>query len=128
MNETFFNDSLFGFQSSFSMFNIIFIVFLLFFFTVVAIIIFQNVRRFKRNNASPVLTVDATIISKRIDVRQSGTEHSSSGSTYYFVTFSLPSGDRMEFSIHGEEYGMLAERDIGKLTFQGTRYLNFTLN
>ncbi|MBS7238901.1 MAG: DUF2500 family protein, partial [Acetatifactor sp.] len=25
----------------------------------------------------------------------------------------------------GEEYGMLAEGDCGKLSFQGTRYLSF---
>lgn len=128
MNVPFFNDAFPGTQSSFSMFNIIFIVFFVLFFIVLAIIIFQNIRRFRRNNASPVLTVDATVISKRINVTQSGTEHSSSGSTYYFVTFSFPSGDRMEFSIHGQEYGMLAERDVGKLTFQGTRYLSFVLN
>jgi hypothetical protein len=31
----------------------------------------------------------------------------------------------MEFSVYGEEYGMLAEGDEGKLTFQGSRYLGF---
>lgn len=46
-------------------------------------------------------------------------------STRYYVTFQVESGDRMEFSVTGLEYGMLAEGDIGKLTFQGTRYLSF---
>ena len=32
---------------------------------------------------------------------------------------------RMEMNVRGSEYGMLAEGDVGKLTFQGTRYLNF---
>jgi len=31
----------------------------------------------------------------------------------------------MEFSVSGSEYGMLAEEDTGKLTFQGTRFLSF---
>ena len=31
----------------------------------------------------------------------------------------------MEFAIRGTEYGLLAEGDRGKLTFQGTRYLGF---
>ena len=31
----------------------------------------------------------------------------------------------MEFHISGKEYGILAEGDIGKLTFQGTRYHSF---
>ena len=33
---------------------------------------------------------------------------------------------RSEFHVSGKEYGMLAEGDIGTLTFQGTRYIDFT--
>ena len=49
----------------------------------------------------------------------------STSSTSYYVTFQVESGDRMELQVSGREYGMLAEGDIGKLTFQGTRYLSF---
>lgn len=31
----------------------------------------------------------------------------------------------MEFKVSGSEYGVLAEGDFGKLSFQGSRYLNF---
>lgn len=41
----------------------------------------------------------------------------------YYATFQVESGDRMELSVSGTEYGLLAEGDMGKLTFQGTRYL-----
>ena len=37
----------------------------------------------------------------------------------------VESGDRMELNLSGQEYGLLAEGDRGKLTFQGTRYLGF---
>ena len=46
-------------------------------------------------------------------------------STSYYATFQVESGDRMELSVTGTEYGLLAEGDRGKLTFQGTRYLGF---
>ncbi len=46
-------------------------------------------------------------------------------STTYFVTFQVDSGDRMELPVGGYEFGMLAEGDRGKLSFQGTRYLGF---
>ena len=46
-------------------------------------------------------------------------------STSYYATFEVESGDRMEFHLSGSEYGMLAEGDMGKLRFQGTRYLGF---
>ena len=56
----------------------------------------------------------------------SGTHgYHSTSSTSYYVTFQVASGDRMELPVTGSEYGMLAEGDIGKLTFQGTRYLSF---
>ena len=45
--------------------------------------------------------------------------------TSHYVTFQFESGDRTEFSLGGSQYGMLAEADIGMLTFQGTRYLGF---
>ena len=43
----------------------------------------------------------------------------------YYVTFQTERGDRMEFQVSGTEYGMFAEGDTGRLTFQGTRYLAF---
>lgn len=46
-------------------------------------------------------------------------------STTYYVTFQVESGDRMEMSVSGSEYGTLAKGDKGKLTFQGTRFLTF---
>ena len=46
-------------------------------------------------------------------------------STSYYVTFQVESGDRMELSVKSSEYGMLAEGDSGRLTFQGTRFLGF---
>ena len=48
--------------------------------------------------------------------------------TTYYVTFQVESGDRMELTVDGSEYGMLVEGDIGKLSFQGTRYLGFQRN
>jgi hypothetical protein len=50
--------------------------------------------------------------------------HTSSSTTYY-VTFEVESGDRMELKMTGEQFGLIAEGDKGRLTFQGTRYLGF---
>ena len=48
--------------------------------------------------------------------------------TSYYVTFQVESGDRMEFEVDGSDYGLLVQGDIGKLSFQGTRYLGFERN
>lgn len=42
-----------------------------------------------------------------------------------FITFELEGESRIEFSVIGKDFGLLMEGDIGKLKFQGTRYLGF---
>ena len=71
------------------------------------------------------------MVTKRMDVRHrnhnSGVDnmHHHTSSTTYYATFQVESGDRMELAVRDREYGLLVENDIGKLTFQGTRYLGF---
>ena len=105
------------------------------FITVFGLIIYRVVlsaQQYKRNNESPVLTVDAKVTGKRMDVNDyhhadmtNNTMDVGYSQSYYYVTFEVNSGDRMEFHVRSEEYSMLAEGDVGKLTFQGTRYLGF---
>ena len=60
--------------------------------------------------------------------RHGGTEHSrrhASSRTYYYATFQVESGDRMELEVPDREHGRLAEGDRGRLTFQGTRFQGF---
>ena len=89
-----------------------------------------------RNNHSPQETVDAWVVAKRMKVSGHGgtvaagnfsamnTIHSSTY-TQYFVTFELENGKRLELGVKDPEYGMLAEEDRGRLSYQGTRYLGF---
>ena len=108
---------------------IIFIIVIAFFVVVFA----KGIGQWNKNNHSPRLTVDATVVAKRTNVSHSSGSHNhttgmhSSGhtSTSYYVTFQVDSGDRMEFHVTGDEYGLLIEGDFGDLTFQGTRYLGF---
>jgi len=94
-------------------------------FIVVAV---KGIGQWNKNNHSPRLTVPVTVVAKRTDVshhHSGGEHHHTSTSTWYYVTFQVESGDRMEFHVAGHEYGMLIEGDSGNLTFQGTRYLGF---
>jgi|SRR6516162_4282726 hypothetical protein len=99
------------------------------FVIVIGTIIFKvtrSVGEWANNNAQPVLTVDARVMSKRTEV-SGNYGHNTGGHTWtaYFVTFEMDNGIRSEFSIGGRAYGMLAEGDEGTLTFQGTRYHGF---
>ena len=107
------------------------VLFFLVFGIVLAMFLVMAVRgigQWRRNNASPVLTVEAAVVAKREHVthhRHNNDQMMDSSSTSYHVTFEVESGDRMEFSVPGGEYGLLAEGDRGRLTFQGTRYQGF---
>lgn len=102
------------------------ILFVLVFSLIIGLIIFTIIRgltQWSKNNNSPKLSVPAQVVTKRS--KTSGGAGDSSASTSYYVTFQFDSGDRLELNLSGPEYGMLAEDDLGVLTFQGTRYHSF---
>ena len=121
----------FIFPILFLLFPILFLLFIgMFFFALIS-----NLRTWNKNNHSPRLTVPATVVAKRTDVSHSSSANAGDMSgahgydtstfTSYYVTFQVESGDRMEFEVDGSDYGLLVQGDIGKLSFQGTRYLGF---
>ena len=124
----------FGFNG-FYIFGVIFFIVFAIVIGMILYILVKGISTWNKNNHSPRLTVAANVVAKRIDI--SHQRHANAGdlsgahgyhttsSTWYYVTFQVESGDRMELSMNGSEYGMLAEGDYGKLTFQGTRYLGF---
>ena len=88
----------------------------------------RSAKQWNKNNHSPRLTVDAKVIARRAEIRRrntAGEHHHYASSTRYFVTFQVESGDRMELQLEGTQYGLLVEGDEGRLTFQGTRFLDF---
>ena len=116
------------------MFNIVFVVVALGFvlvFGLTLVSLFKSAKQRRKNSQSPVLTVDATAVTKRNELaryhHRVGTNHvnHSTVRTTYYVTFEVLSGDRMELEVPDSENGLLAERDTGKLTFQGTHYIAF---
>ncbi len=117
----------------FGFFGLFEVMFFLVFFLVLGVFIFTFVKgigEWNKNNNSPRLTVDATVVTKRNQVSHHHHNHGGTGmhtthSTTYYVTFEVESGDRMELRVGGHEFGMLVEGDFGKLTFQGTRYISF---
>lgn len=121
-----------------SSFDLMFTLFPIFFMIVFGIIVFgfiKGIAQWNKNNKSPVLTVDAKIVAKRSDVsyhhHNHGDNHAmnhTTSSTYYYVTFQVESGDRIELPVPSNEFGILVEGDVGRLTFQGTRFKGFQRN
>jgi Protein of unknown function (DUF2500) len=101
---------------------IFFILFALVFVGIAAFIVVSiigSIAEGIRNSASPEEQREASVVSKRMEVRG---DHAH---TWYYVTFELEHGNRVEFSLSGREYGMLVEGDRGLLFSQGTRFNDF---
>ena len=115
----------FGFQ----IMSIIGPLFFIFVFGMIIFIFLKSISQWNSNNKQPILSVAAKITSKRANTSHSTSTMndniSTSSSTSYYVTFEVESGDRMEFYVPSREFGLMAEGDVGKLTFQGTRFLEF---
>lgn len=114
--------------NSFTIFSAVFGLFFLVFIAVFVIILVKGVGQWNKNNHSPRLTVNATVVAKRNHVSRHhhGTDmHMHHTSSTYYVTFQVDSGDRMELVVPGNQFGLLVEGDRGNLTFQGTRFLSF---
>ncbi len=119
-------------------FEILFSLAIMIIIGIFIIIGIKSIGEWKSNNESPRLTVDAKVVTKRERVTHHS--HANAGdmtgahgysntiSTTYYITFEVESGERMEFHVNGREYGLLAEGDMGTLSFQGTRYLGFERN
>ena len=124
-----------GFDTGFDIMSALFPIIFLCILGVFVVAAIRGIATWNKNNHSPQLSVSARVVSRRTEVSQhsfanggdvTGAQgYTTSSSTWYYVTFEVESGDRMEFSVSGKEYGLLAEGDVGKLTFQGTRYLSF---
>ncbi|WP_432355633.1 DUF2500 domain-containing protein [Sporosarcina sp. A2] len=110
-------------DSFFDVFPIIFVIFFCIVGGIILFVFIKGAADWGKNNNSPKITVAAHVKTKRTNT--SGGSGDMSATTSYYVTFEYESGDRQEFQTTGEQYGMLAEGDIGKLNFQGTRYLGF---
>lgn len=115
-----------------NIFPIIFIVIFLIILSTFLFTIFFNLKQWRKNNKSPILTVDAKIVSRRQHISRRAHNHNDqihhTSSSKYFVTFEFESGDRLELNVPYNEFGYLVEGDTGKLTFQGTRFHKFERN
>jgi uncharacterized SAM-binding protein YcdF (DUF218 family) len=125
------------FGLAFRLFSVLVIVIIVAIIAVIAYTLVKGLSQRRSDNASPVLTVDARVVAKRLEVRGhqagtgvigangaiGGTAHTT---TRYYTTFELDHGSRLELAVDPQTYAMLTEGDAGQLTFQGTRFKDFS--
>lgn len=112
------------------MFNVMNTALPIFFFVILGIILISaagSLRKYFVNFRRPVLIVQSMVVSKRVEVslRHMPDTAENRSETKYYITFELESGDRLEFSVDGKEYGQYVEGDEGLLTFKGDLFRGF---
>lgn len=90
---------------------------------VFAAVIIRGLGQWSGNNASPIVTTAARVVTKRSEVHEGIGE--SRARMAYFATFETSSGERRELALPGREFGLIADGDTGQLTYQGTRFQGF---
>ena len=112
------------------LFGIMFYVPFVLFTVFLVLMLVKGIGQWNKNNHSPRLTVEATVVAKRQHTSHhhhggvDGIHHTSSDTSYY-VTFQFESGDRLELHVPRNQFGYMVEGDRGRLSFQGTRFLGF---
>ncbi|NOU72589.1 DUF2500 family protein [Paenibacillus sp. LMG 31458] len=88
------------------------------------ILIIKSLMAWSSNNASPIQSLDCKVVAKRMHV--SGGSGDSSASTSYYATFEFEDRRRLELRVGREQFGYIVEGDQGTLTYQGTRFKEFS--
>lgn len=78
------------------------------------------------NNASPIESMSCKVAAKRMHVSGGGGD--SSANTRYYATFEFQARKRLELRVGRDQFGYIVEGDQGILTYQGTRFKEFTRN
>lgn len=105
-----------------------FVIIRLIVLALIAFIILKNIYTWFRNNQAEVISVKAKLVTKRSNVSGGVNHINHMTSTSYYMTFEIGDHNRQEFKVKGSVYGKYAEGDVGNLVFQGTRFLDFTID
>ncbi len=116
-----------GFNFMFLFMGVMFVITSLLVTGVFIFVFSKGIKEWNKNNNSPRVTVEATVLAKRMNTTRHRSAHHAGHHTHthYYITFEVESGDRTELAVPSSEYGLIIEGDHGKLTFQGTRFLSF---
>ena len=104
-------------------------------FVIVLVLLIVKLARRGRDERSPLLTVPATVVVKRVDVihHHNPVAGDTTGAHGYYitpsqsfrVTFRLESGEMKEFQVSEAEYAGLNEGETGRLLHQGAIFRGF---
>jgi Protein of unknown function (DUF2500) len=112
----------------------IFIIMLVLIFIVASLgfltAMFDNCKIWTYGGVKPIETVEAKVVNKRVKVFHDTQSFgdmipSYNYATSYYITFEIKGEEKIEFSLTVVEFENINEGDIGMLSYQGCRLLEF---
>ncbi len=120
---------MFGIDTDLDAFKIIafaFPILFIFVFASIFLTLLKVLKQWNINNKQPKISVSAKLITKTTKViQQKRNNYIIPSPTSYSLTFEVESGECIELHVDGITYGKFIENEIGILTFQGNRFINF---
>ena len=116
------------FESSANFYTVSFIAM---FCIVVGLSLIIVARQWWKNRHSPLIVTQATILDKRIEEHYIRSKRSASAGyrtrkvLIYYITFNLEGGEHIELRTNEQVYSKFQNGDCGKLTFKGSKYIEF---
>ncbi len=117
-----------SFGSPFDNFMFSAVPFFIFIIFAIVIMVFitsfvKGIGQYLRNNSIPEENAPARLVAKRTHTW--GGHGNMSAHTSYYATFELENGERLEFPVSSQFFGMHVEGDAGMLNHRGTRFIGF---
>lgn len=113
--------------------NFIMLSFIIMFCAVILLSLVIVLWQWHKNKQSPLIVTQATVLTKRIEKHSRQTRNASGFGTrthkfkLYYVTFQLEGGENIELLINVKVYNVIRKGQQGKLTFKGSKYLDFEI-
>lgn len=111
--------------------NFYMISFIVMFSIIIGLSLIIIIRQWWKNKKSPLIVTQSTISGKRIEEHYIRSKRSNSLGyrtrkvLIYYITFSLEGGEHIELRTNESVYLDLKNGDYGKLTFKGSKYIEF---
>jgi len=83
----------------------------------------KGIGQYMRNSSTPQESIPVRLVAKRTHMW--GGHGNMSAHTSYYATFETERGERLEFAVNSQFFGMHVEGDSGMLTHKGTRFIDF---
>lgn len=120
-------------ESMFSVFYFIFGLALVYIIGSLLLKAFKSINEKTLNDQSPVLKIPAIVVEKRVQTQNQthygdDDNYVSIKNEFIIIFENIQNGNRLAFEVHEDVYNTIVKDDVGYLTYQRKRFLDFEID